>query len=77
MILDSKLLLDKNIKGNVTKANKAIATLYCLLKRYSPIRTKEKNHNCPILHSTDSRLCLPSFQSLCEKASQKTTNCTK
>lgn len=42
MMLDSKLLMKANIDHNISKAKKAIATLYCLLKRYSPVKTNEK-----------------------------------
>jgi hypothetical protein len=41
-ILDNKLTLQKNVDYNVTKAKKAIATLYCLLKKHSPVKTHEK-----------------------------------
>lgn len=42
MILDSKLLMRKNIDYNITKAKKAMSTLYCLLKRFSPVQKQEK-----------------------------------
>lgn len=44
----------KNIDYNVTKSKKAMASLYCLLKRFSPVNEKEKiiivrSYNRPIL----------------------------
>jgi len=42
VILDSKLLFKQNVEYNVKKARKAVAILYCLLKRSSHVRREEK-----------------------------------